>query len=86
MSQLEKLRATILAGTSDTNIDFPTLRKLLKRLGFAERVRGSHPIFSHKDMEEILSLQPQSGKARPYQVKQVRQVLVKYRLGDADVD
>ena len=60
--------------------------QLLQRLGFDERVRGSHHIFTRQDVVEILNLQPKGANAKPYQVKQVRGVLVKYRLGETDVD
>ena len=54
---------------------------MLNNLGFSERVRGSHHIFSKTGVEEIINLQPKGGKAKPYQVKQVRHVILKYRLG-----
>jgi len=63
----------VLRGTSDANVAFEELCYLLKRLGFDERVRGSHHIFTRKRVEEILNLQARrDGKAKPYQVKQVR--------------
>jgi hypothetical protein len=52
-------------------------------LGFKERIRGSHHIFSRHDIPEILNLQPKGTKAKRYQVKQVRGILVKYLTGDA---
>jgi len=82
----EKLLTRILRGTSDANIPFDALCRLLKSLGFAERIRGSHHIFSREGVDEILNLQPQEGKAKPYQVKQVRAVIVKYRLGGEEND
>jgi len=51
--------------------------------GFGERVSGSHHIFFKQGVEEILDLRPKGGKAKPYQVKQVRHVVLKYRLGGA---
>ncbi|MEW6232309.1 MAG: type II toxin-antitoxin system HicA family toxin [Chloroflexota bacterium] len=60
------------------------LCQLLRRLGFEERVRGSHHIFTKEGVEEILNLQPKGAKAKPYQVKQVRNVILKYKLGDED--
>lgn len=85
MSKYEKLLIRILRGTSDTNIAFDDLHKLLIYLGFVVRIRGSHHIFTKQDVEEILNLQPQSsGQAKPYQVKQIRNVLVKYRLAGDD--
>ena len=67
--------------TSDANISFDGLCHLLRRLGFAERIRGSHHIFTKEGIEEILNLQPKGRQAKPYQVKQVRSVILKYRLG-----
>lgn len=84
MSQRDKLLAKILIGTSDANIPFTELCQLLINLGFEERIRGSHHIFSRDGVEEILNLQPKRGKAKAYQVKQVREVILKYRLGNQD--
>ena len=81
MSQQDKLLTKILLGNSDTNIPFESLRALLKNLGFDERIRGSHHIFSKAEIEEILNLQPKQGKAKAYQVKQIRNLILKYRLG-----
>ncbi|OGP58953.1 MAG: hypothetical protein A2V65_03980 [Deltaproteobacteria bacterium RBG_13_49_15] len=53
---------------------------LLKRLGFKERIKGDHHIFTKDDVEEILNLQPKDGKGKPYQVKQVRDVILKYQI------
>ena len=84
MTQLSKLLDRILRGTSDANIPFAELCSLLRRLGFDERVRGSHHIFTKVGVDEILNLQPKGLDAKPYQVRQVRQVIVKYRLGVHD--
>jgi hypothetical protein len=81
MSQADRLLLRILRGTSDANIPFEGLRRLLRRLGFDERIRGSHHIFTKEGVEEILNLQPTGRQAKPYQVKQVRAVLLRYRLG-----
>lgn len=87
MAKRDKILDTLLRGRSDANIAFTDLCGLLKRLGFAERVRGDHHIFARDDVEEILNLQPKQAKAKPYQVKQVRAVIHRYRLaGDDDDD
>ncbi len=80
MSRHEKLLLQILRGTSDANISFEGLRSLLRVLGFEERIRGSHHIFTQEGVEEILNLQPRGSLAKPYQVRQVRQVILKYKL------
>lgn len=85
MSKYEKLLLRLLRGTSDTNIAFTELCQLLTHFGFGERTRGSHHIFTKAGVEEILNLQPkQDGKAKPYQVKQVRNLLLKYKLAGGD--
>jgi hypothetical protein len=80
MTRHEKLLLQILRGTSDANISFEGLRSLLRVLGFEERIRGSHHIFTREGVEEILNLQPRGSLAKPYQVRQVRRVIVKYKL------
>jgi hypothetical protein len=80
----DELLSRILLGTSDANIPFSKLRNLLRRLGFSERIRGDHHIFTKNGVEEIINLQPQGNKAKPYQVKQVRNVIVKYHLSGED--
>lgn len=84
MTRRNKTLDRILRGTSDANIPFAELRQLLRRLGFDERIRGSHHIFTKESVEEILNLQPKGAKAKPYQVKQVRNVILKYKLGGKD--
>lgn len=80
MAKYDDLLSRILRGTADANIPFNQLCHLLKRHGFAERIRGDHHIFTKDGVEEILNLQPQGGQAKPYQVKQVRGIFVKYHL------
>ena len=72
----------VLKGTSDAGIRFHDLCTLLRRLGFTERVKGSHHIFIRDGIDEILNVQPKGTMAKPYQVKQVRRVLVQYRLAE----
>jgi hypothetical protein len=78
----ESLLARGLQGRSDASIRFSDLRGALLRLGFVERVRGSHHIFTRDGVDEILNLQPRGAFAKPYQVKQVRKLLVGYKLVD----
>jgi predicted RNA binding protein YcfA (HicA-like mRNA interferase family) len=80
MGRHEKLLAKVLQGTSDANISFAGLCRLLKVLGFVQRIRGSHHIFAKDGVEEILNLQPKGSKAKPYQVKQVRNIILRYKL------
>jgi hypothetical protein len=84
MTSIEKILLKVLRGTSDTNIAFADLHRLLIELGFQERIRGSHHIFTKDGVIEILNLQPKGSKAKVYQVKQVREVILKYRLGGSN--
>ena len=80
MSRIEKTRERILLGSSDANIDFEDLRRLLSALGFVKRVKGSHHIFVREGVDEIINIQPKQSKAKAYQVKQVRNIILKYHL------
>ncbi len=81
MSQYEKLLFSILSGTQDKNITFADLCKVLERCGFDCRIKGDHFIFTKDDVVEIINIQPNGKMAKPYQVKQVRGIIVKYHLG-----
>ena len=84
MVKYEKLILQILRGTSDANIAFSDLINLLQHLGFEMRIKGSHHIFRKEGIEEKPNLQKEGNKAKPYQVKQVRNIILKYRLGGED--
>lgn len=79
---MRDLLGRVLEGSSDANIRFSDLRRLLSALGFQERIRGSHHIFTRAGVREILNLQPKGAMAKPYQVKQVRSVIAQYRLSE----
>jgi hypothetical protein len=77
----KRILEKVLGGLSDKNIRFSELRSLVSSLGFDERIKGDHHIFSKADITEIMNLQPlKDGKAKAYQVKQVRSVILKYKL------
>jgi predicted RNA binding protein YcfA (HicA-like mRNA interferase family) len=81
MSKAEKLAAKILSGRSDRNFPFADLCYILERAGFASRSgKGSHRIYYKNGVVEIVNVQPRNGKAKPYQVKQVRELLLKYKI------
>lgn len=80
MGKYNKLLIKIIGGTSDANISFSELRQLLRTFNFNERIRGGHHIFTRDDIDEILNLQPKGSKAKPYQVKQVRNLILKYKI------
>ena len=84
MSRYRQLLQKILGGRSDANIRFGDLRGLLRNLGFTERVQGSHHIFRKDGVAEKINIQRDDGHAKPYQVQQVRKVILKYELGGED--
>jgi len=81
VAKYDDLLDRILRGTSDANIAFNDLRQLLRRLGFEERIRGSHHMFRKAGVEEKINLQREGSKAKVYQVRQVRATILKYKLG-----
>jgi hypothetical protein len=78
----ESVVLRVLQGTADANIRFRDLQSLLSDLGFAERIKGSHHIFTRPGVAEILNLQSLGSLAKAYQVKQVRKVIVQYKLAE----
>jgi len=81
MGKLEKTLQKILNGASDKNINFEDIITVLYHFKFEERIKGSHHIFYRNNIENIINIQPaKDGKAKPYQVKQVRDIILKYRL------
>ncbi len=75
-----KTLSKILGGTSDKNILFSDLLSTLHSLGFEERIKGGHHILTKKGIYEIINFQPRGNKAKPNQVKQVRNVILKYKM------
>ncbi|MBA3656251.1 MAG: type II toxin-antitoxin system HicA family toxin [Gemmatimonadaceae bacterium] len=86
MRAFQKLLLRVLNGESDQSIRFNDLCVLLVRLGFRERQqRGSHRIFYRDGLQEIVNLQSRNdGGAKPYQVRQVRGIIIKYQLGQVE--
>lgn len=81
MTKWDKFRAVLMSGQSDNNIDSDDLVTFLQRMNFSERTFGSHHVMSHEDAVEIFVLQPRpNGKAKLYQVKQVRAIIEQYGL------
>jgi len=71
-----------MSGTADAAIRFGDLCQLLESLGFEKRVRGSHHLFRKSGVDEKINLQRSGSQAKPYQVKQVRAIILKAKLGD----
>ncbi len=82
MGSHKKLISQICEGRSDANIAFSDLCNLLHHLGFELRIRGSHHLFRKDGIVEKINLQDDGSKAKPYQVRQVRNVILTYKLGE----
>lgn len=77
----KKLITKILDYKNDNNISFNDLVNLLEQLGFQKRIKGDHFIFYRQSVDEIINIQPKQNKAKAYQVKQIRNIIIKYKLG-----
>ena len=84
MNRHRRLLQTIVDRRSNANIRFSDLRALMRHLGFEERIRGSHHIYRKEGVAERVNLQRDDGNAKPYQVRQVRRLILKYDLGGDD--
>ena len=80
MNRDERLRQRILSGRADANIRFDDLRSFLLRSGFIERVWGSHHIYRKPGIRELVNLQRDGRQAKPYQVRQIRRIVLRYDL------
>jgi predicted RNA binding protein YcfA (HicA-like mRNA interferase family) len=79
-----KLLEKILSGAK--NIRFRDLVKLVEGFGFElKRIKGSHHIFKHPNVPELLSLQPDdNNQAKPYQIRQLLDLIEEYNLQLSD--
>jgi predicted RNA binding protein YcfA (HicA-like mRNA interferase family) len=84
MGKHEKLVAKILEGRADSSIKFRDLRRLMLRMGFVERVRGSHHLFRHVETGVRINLQSARGMVKPYQVRQVRLAIIELQRRKSD--
>ncbi len=73
---------SLLSGTSDYNIRFTELIGMLRAMGFHERIRGSHHLYSRQGIRELIDVQPEGGMAKAYQVRQVRKIFQNYNLNE----
>ncbi len=80
MGRERKLLECILSGRSDANIPFEQTRTLLRSLEFSEDIEGDHFIYRKEGIPGRINIQPQGGQCKPYQVRQIRKVLIDYDL------
>ncbi|MYC38644.1 MAG: type II toxin-antitoxin system HicA family toxin [Chloroflexi bacterium] len=78
MPNYERLLRRVLSGQSDNNIRFSSLCGLLVRMGFNERIVGSHHVFTRLGFRERINIQPVGSKAKGYQVGQIREIFEDY--------
>lgn len=81
----DRLLRRILSGRADANIRFAELRRLLRNMGFSERVRGSHYVFGGPGIIRPLTIQPTGSMAKPYQVQQIRAFIKRHFPNDAQI-
>lgn len=79
MAKLKKILEKVLAGSK--NIAFNDFILLVKGFGFhLSRTSGSHHIFVHPKVKELVNLQNVKGQTKPYQIKQFMELVEKYNL------
>ncbi len=75
----KRLLQKILAGMN--NVHFHDLQKLVEAYGFKlDRINGSHHIYEHPNIPEMINFQEIKGKAKPYQIRQFFALVEKYNL------
>ncbi len=83
MSRYDKIRSDILSGSCDKNISEADMKFFLEKIGAThKRTKGSHTQYAIDNIPELINIQPQNGKIKPYQVKEIRNIVKKYRLGE----
>jgi len=77
----DKTRAALLDSAKDYGHRFTDITGFLEATGWRRRIKGSHHIFTRPGLPILLNLQPErNGKAKAYQIRQVRQMLEKFKL------
>ena len=78
--QPRKLLARVSRGDVQ-NVVFGDFCRLLEHFGFANvRTAGSHRIYVHPTIPELVNLQDVGGQAKPYQIRQVLRLIERYNL------
>ena len=85
MTRYEKLyRKIIIEG--NTSVSFSDIRYFIEKLGFSGRCKGDHFIYTLDGVSDIINIQPDGKNAKKYQVKQIKQIVEKYKLGGDSVE
>ena len=86
MDQRKWILLKLLRGSSMTNIRFDELRASLEYLGFKERIRGGHHLFGKPEIDLLINLRRDGGMAKPYQVRQLRKIVLENDLANGNSD
>jgi predicted RNA binding protein YcfA (HicA-like mRNA interferase family) len=80
-SMNKKVYHAVKSGQSDSNIGYNDFQNLILALGFEKRrQKGSHTMYYHKPTREFMNIQKDGGKAKSYQVEQLRTIIKKHDL------
>jgi len=87
MSKTDKLILKVLTGNADNNFPMDELKRLLFILGFLERKgAGSHTLYKKEGITDLINIQnSKGGKAKPYQVRQIREIILKHKLAQDEI-
>ena len=78
---MNKQKLLLQIHNNHKNVRFGDFVLLIQSFGFKLlRISGSHHIFEHKNINEIINIQNVNGKAKPYQIKQFMALIEKYCL------
>ena len=81
MSKTDKVKVKLLSGKGYHNFSFSELATLLSGLGFVlDRQEGSHHVWQHSKVKNSVNVQSVHGKAKPYQLRQIRDIIREYKL------
>jgi predicted RNA binding protein YcfA (HicA-like mRNA interferase family) len=79
MAKLKKILAKVLSGSK--NIAFTDFVSLVEGFGFRlSRTSGSHHIFIHSKVKELVNQQNVNGQVKPYQIRQFMELVERYAL------
>jgi len=76
---------TRLASGSLTNVSFADFQRFVEAFGWRlSRTSGSHHVYVHPDLDQLVNLQEVRGEAKPYQIRQFLRLVERYnlRMGD----
>ena len=77
----KKVYESVMSGKSDNNIKYTDFQNLIIDLGFVfKRQNGSHAMYYHYGIREFMNIQKHGNKAKDYQVKQLRDIIIEHNL------